>query len=294
MKMVFEDDLLHQTASSNVEKTAANLEKAGYKVQANPREINLFYLEGDKRERIEKRNDHFILIDSQRSFTQEQLLNELIEYPERFSPNVILRGLYQETILPNIAFIGGGGELAYWMQLKDLFEHYKVPFPVLILRNSFLIAEKKWNTMVRKLGFTLEDLFNNEQELMNEFVRRESKHPVQLNGAIVELQQLYDSFKQQASTIDPTLEIHVEALKKGVLHRLQELEKKMLRAERRKFSDQQRQLHTISGQLFPNKGLQERRENLSYYYSKWGREFIQAIYNASLGLEQEFVLLVEE
>jgi len=293
MKQVFEDDLLHQTASSIVEKTAANLEKASYKVQANPREINLFYLEGDKRERIEKRNDHFILIDSQRSFTQEQLLNELVEYPERFSPNVILRGLFQETILPNIAFIGGGGELAYWMQLKDLFDHYKVPFPVLILRNSFLIAEKKWNMMVRKLGFTLEDLFKNEQELMNELVRRESKHPVQLNGAMLELQQLYDSFKQQASTIDPTLEIHVEALKKGVLHRLQELEKKMLRAERRKFSDQQRQLHTISGQLFPNKGLQERRENLGYYYSKWGREFIHAIYNASLGMEQEFVVLVE-
>ena len=87
-------------------------------------------------------------------------------HPERFSPNVILRGLYQETILPNIAFIGGGGETAYWLQLKDLFEHYKIPFPVLVLRNSFLIVEKKWQAIIAKLGFTIEDFFLPEQELI--------------------------------------------------------------------------------------------------------------------------------
>ena len=105
-------------------------------------------------------------INSHLSFTKEELLAELKEHPERFSPNVILRGLYQETILPNIVFIGGGGELAYWLELKKLFEHYNVPYPVQVLRNSFLLIEKKWQEKIKKLGFTNEEIFLPEQELI--------------------------------------------------------------------------------------------------------------------------------
>ena len=114
MATVFEDDLLQQTASGIVESSATALEKAGYKVQANPREINLFYLEGDQRERIERKGENWVLINSRKTFSKTEILKELADHPEKFSPNVILRGLYQEKILPNIAFIGGGGETAYW------------------------------------------------------------------------------------------------------------------------------------------------------------------------------------
>ncbi|MEO6611091.1 MAG: bacillithiol biosynthesis cysteine-adding enzyme BshC [Chitinophagaceae bacterium] len=294
MIKLFEDDLLHQTASAIVEETASKLAKAGYKVQANPREINLFYLVDDKRERIEKKNDHYSILNSQFSFEKDAMIKELNEHPERFSPNVILRGLYQETILPNIAFIGGAGETAYWLQLKDLFEHYKVPFPVLVLRNSFLILEKKWLEKIRHLGFTPEDFFLPEEELLKRLVSKESKHPVKLNGSLTELEKLYESFKKQAAAVDNTLEKHVNALKASTVSRLQELEKKMLRAEKRKFTDQQRQIHTIKEQLFPGNGLQERRENLCYYYAKWGKEFIGKLYEHSLPVEQEFVLLSEK
>lgn len=297
---IFKDDLLHQTASDIVEKTADRLDKAGYKVQANPREINLFYLKGNTRERIEKRNVQnspqgveWTVLTTQLSFKEDELLGELNEHPDRFSPNVILRGLYQETILPNLAFIGGGGETAYWLQLKDLFNHYKVPFPMLVLRNSFLIAEKKWQERIAKLGFTIEDFFLSEQELMNRVVMHESRNEVKLNGSLTELEKMYESFKKQAAAVDSTLEKHVEALKLRTVQRLQELEKKMLRAEKRKFTDQQRQISTIKEHLFPGHGLQERLENFSYYYAKWGRGFIHKLYEHSLNLEQEFVILQE-
>src|SRR4051812_38823514 len=158
MIKVFEDDLLHQKASAVVEKAVEALHKASYKVQANPREINLFYLEGDIRERIEKseKDNVWNVINTDKQFTRQELLDLLNQHPERFSPNVILRGLYRETILPNIAFIGGGGELAYWLQLKGLFEQYKVPYPVLVLRNSFLILERKWKEKISRLQFTME------------------------------------------------------------------------------------------------------------------------------------------
>ncbi len=293
MITVFEDDLLNQAASGIVEKTAVKLHEAGYKVQANPREINLFYLKDNARERIEEVNGEWRTVNGKEKFDKLSLLKELNGHPERFSPNVILRGLYQETILPNVVFIGGGGETAYWLQLKELFDHYHVPFPVLVLRNSFLILEKKWQEKIARLGFSIEDFFLPEQELLNKLVARETDKKLKLNGTLSATEELYESIRQQASSVDSTLAKHVEALKIKTLYRLQELEKKMLRAEKRKFSDQQRQIHLIKEKLFPKKGLQERIDSFLSYYAQWGHDFIRQLYSSSLSTEQEFVIIAE-
>jgi len=290
---VFEDDLLNQTASGVVENTSNQLGDF-YKVQVNPREINLFYLKDNSRERIIEQGTGYKVQGIGVSFTKDEIKKELKTHPEHFSPNVVLRGLYQETILPNIIFTGGAGELAYWLQLKDLFTNYKVPFPALVLRNSFLFVEKKWQEKISKLDFTVEDFFLPEQELINRLVVRETKMKLQLNGTLSETESLYELIKKQATDIDVTLAKHVDSLKVQSLHRLRELEKKMLRAEKRKFSDQQRQIHSIKEKLFPGNGLQERHDNFMSYYAKWGREFIKLVYQQSLSLEQEFVILAEQ
>ena len=165
---------------------------------------------------------------------------------------------------------------------------------MLVLRNSFMVVEKKWQERIAKLGFTIEDFFASEQELMNKIVENESKNEVKLNGSLTELEKMYESFKKQAAAVDSTLGKHVDALKSRTVQRLQELEKKMLRAEKRKFTDHQRQINTIKEHLFPGNGLQERYDNFSYYYAKWGREFIHKLYENSLKLEQEFVVLQEK
>jgi bacillithiol biosynthesis cysteine-adding enzyme BshC len=289
---VFKDDLLNETPSTIVEKTSQQL-KALYKVQVNPREINLFYLKKNIRERIIKQGDQFIIHHSPLTFDKTSLSDELHQHPECFSPNVILRGLYQESVLPNVVFIGGGGEIAYWLQLKELFENYKTPFPVLLLRNSFLIAEKKWQEKVSKLGFTIEDFFQSEENLLNHLVIRETDNQIKLNGTLTEAKHLYDEIKKQAASIDTTLEKHVDSLKTKTLQGLEELESKMLRAEKRKFADQQRQIHTLKENLFPGGDLQERHDNFMLYYAKWGGAFIEKLYEQSLSLEQEFVIMTE-
>ncbi|MES1215022.1 MAG: bacillithiol biosynthesis cysteine-adding enzyme BshC [Bacteroidota bacterium] len=289
---VFKDDLLHQKPSMIVEETSKQLESV-YKVQANPREINLFYLKNNIRNRIEERNDRYEVLNTVISFSKEELIAELTNHPECFSPNVILRGMYQETILPGIVFIGGGGELAYWLQLKGLFNHYKVPYPVLLLRNSFLVVENRWQEKLNKLHFNVEDFFLSEEELLKKLVERDTKNSVKLNGALVEVEQLYETFKKQACAIDETLAPHVDALKARSIQSLQELEKKMLRAEKRKFADQQRQIQVIKEKLFPGNSLQERTDNFSYFYAKWGSGFIDKLYENSLTLEGEFVVLSE-
>jgi bacillithiol synthase len=290
MKKVFEEDIFSNRPSSIVQETS---EKLGtfYDVQAHPREINLFYLENDVRERIEKRGDEFAVLNTGIVFSAEEIRKELQEHPERFSPNVILRGLYQETILPNIAFIGGGGELAYWLQLRSLFDHYQVVYPVLVLRNSFLVVEKKWSDKIRRLDLDLTDLFLPLNDLMTRIVKSQSVNQVSLNGNFEKAVDLFEQIKTQAGAIDQTLTQHVTAIKAKALKTLQELEKKMLRAEKRKFSDQQNQVGKIREALFPRDGLQERVENFSSFYAKWGQEFIEALYKNSTGLRQEFVIL---
>jgi bacillithiol biosynthesis cysteine-adding enzyme BshC len=289
---VFEDDLFQQTPCSIVEGTIGKIPDA-YKVQANPRPINLFYLKGDLRGRIEKVGEVYKVHESKLEFTPDAMRKELMDHPENFSPNVILRGLFQETILPNIAFIGGGGETAYWMELKDLFHHYGRPFPMLILRNSFLLVEKLWADRANQTGFTVSELFQPEDALLNELVRRESRQRLSMEPELEAAERYYGALKDRARPIDPTLVQHVEALQAKALRPLKEMEKKLLKAEKRKYTDQQRHIRALRSALFPHNGLQERIDNFMPWYAASGRNFLKDIYTHSLTLEQEFVVLTE-
>lgn len=290
MASVFDEDIFKNTSSQIVDKTSEKLSRH-YKVQAHPREINVFYLKDDIRNRIVQIKDHFIVHDTDIVFTAQELNNELTMHPERFSPNVILRGLFQEMALPNLAFIGGGGELAYWLELKDLFNHYKVPFPMLIVRNSFLIVDEKYQKLLSKMSIMPADLFKGEQILLNDIVKRKTPRRLQLDEEIFQLKQTYDSIKKLVKEIDVTLEKHAEALETVSIKKLAALEKKMLRAEKRKFADIKNQLSKILGSLFPEDELQERTENFMMYYSKYGNHFLEVLYDHSLTFNQEFCIL---
>lgn len=289
---VVEKELKEQFSHSIVKKTVAAFPKE-YKVQASGRDLNMFYLKDDRRDRIEKRDDLFIVTDTEISFSEPEILHELKTNPERFSPNVILRPVFQEMILPNIAFIGGGGEIAYWLELKKVFEAVNVPFPVLVLRNSFLLVEKGYRLQVKSLGFSVSELFKTENELMNVLVKRDSEVPLSLENERQEIHVFYSRLKKTTGAVDITLQPHTEALEKLALRKIAALEKKMLRAEKKKFEAQQRKLHKLKSQLFPHNNLQERIENLMPFYAKWSKDFIKTIYENSLGLEQEFVILEE-
>jgi len=289
---VFEEDIFENTSSKIVNITSEKL-SVKYKVQAHPREINLFYLKDNIRSRIVQTKEQFVVHDTDLVFTKDELKEELKNHPERFSPNVILRGLFQEVVLPNIAFIGGGGEIAYWLELKDLFQYYKVPFPLLIVRNSFLIIEKKYHELIEKLHLSATDLFKGEEALINEIVNRQTTHRLKLDEEKFQIQQAYYSIKELVKKIDITLQQHAEALETKTNKRLDLMEKKMLRAEKRRFADTKNQLSKIITSLFPNDGLQERTENFMLLYAKWGNDFFKMLYDNSLTLEQEFCVIEE-
>lgn len=287
---VIQKELLEGFSHQIVSDTIQALGKQ-YKVQAGGREINLFYLVNDRRERIEKDGDDFIVPALDLRFSHDEILTELQSFPERFSPNVILRGAFQETILPNIAFIGGGGELAYWLELKQVFEAIGVPYPILVLRNSFLIMTSDQEKRMKQLNVTYTSLFNKAQVLLDRLVKERTNAQLSLSNERVQLENLYKQMEQLAASIDSTLAPHVESLQIKASKRLTELEKKMLRAEKRKYEAEERQISALKTHLFPNDSLQERIDNMSVWYAKYGTAWIDLLATNSLSLESNFTVL---
>ena len=263
-----------------------------YKVQTSGREINLFYLQEQSRERIEKTGNYFEVVNTNLQFTAKEIMEEVENNSERFSPNVILRPVFQEFILPNIAFIGGGGEIAYWLELKQVFAAAKVPYPMLVVRNSFLVIEQKYQQVLDKLQLSHTAIFSKEFDLMNQLVKRYSALQVDLVKEKEQLQLMYQHISDVAGKIDATLHTHTAALYVKTNKKILHLEKKMLRAEKKKFEEKQQQLHKIKAQLFPNNSLQERVENFMGLYAQYGDDFIKALYKNSPALEQQFTVMV--
>jgi len=287
---VFEKEIKEQFSYKAVTNTINKLE-AHYKVQASGRELNLFYLADDKRERIEVESLKFKVESLNLEWTPEEILKELNEHPERFSPNVILRGALQETILPNIIFVGGGGELAYWIELKEVFQQAGVSYPMLVLRNSFLLIDEKQEKQIKKLGLPVENLFLPEHELMKKIVDINTNNSYSLNGKLESFETLYNKLLQQANEIDASLNDHVLSLKTKALKKITELEKKLLRAEKRKFVEQQQHIKKLKASLFPGDSLQERVENFSGFYAKSNKDFMNKILQNSRAFDHQFGLL---
>ncbi len=285
-----EKELTGEFAHPLVNETITRFPKE-YKIQAQGRAINLFYLEAGIRNRIVRDGDHYEVVQTDIRFTKEALLAELHAYPERFSPNVLLRPLYQELLLPNVAFIGGGAELAYWLLLKNLFSEAQVFFPVLLLRNSFLLVSGEERRLSEKLQLSDAELFHSYDELSSAYVLRKSKYSVGLDKEKAALGALYDDIASTAEQSDKTLRKHTAALRHRALEKIDALEQKMLRAEKKKHEAELQQLRKIKSLLFPGGSLQERTEGMLGWYALLGPDLLETIYQNSLCCEAQFTVI---
>lgn len=290
---VMEEELWQQSSEAIVSKTIDKLAEH-YKVQANPREINLFYLHRNIRQRIVKEGEVWKILHTPLSFTGEELKKELYEHPERFSPNVILRGILQETILPNIAFIGGGGEVAYWLELKELFRHHKVPYPVILLRNSFLWINKDQHSRQKKLGITAEGLFEDTGLLINRYVHEHTNAALVLRDEYAAVEKLFNTIEEKAKQIDVTLVASANAERSRAVKSIGKLEHKFLRAEKKKFEWQAEQITQLKERLFPGNSLQERKENFLPYYAQYGPAFFDHLLRFLNPVTDQFCVIAEE
>ena len=285
------EDIFDQSNFTLVNQTNAELETLGYKTQVNPREINCFYLTEDKRERIVKTDKGFEVLNTSLRFSKEELEKEIETHPEKFSPNVVLRPLYQEHILPNLAYIGGAGELVYWLQYKSMFAAAKVSFPVLVLRNSVMVVEEPIKAKIEKLGLAAKDFFAPEEKLVNDFIAANSAADTVLIDEQQKMKELFQSVKAKAKQVDATLEASIEAELQKQLKVLEQLESRIQRAEKKKHETSINQIKSIREKLFPANSLQERHENISTFYLRFGNSFIDVLKQNLQPLDCRFMIL---
>lgn len=260
------EELTNFSTEKNVLEQSTDLAN-NYKLQVNPRKINLFYIGENNekmatRERIEKTVGGYLLVDRKQEVSADDLFSELEKNPERFSPNVLMRPMYQEKVLPNLGYIGGGGELAYWFQLKKNFAHFNLQFPVLLLRNSCMYLNQEQSQLLQELKIGWRDLFMREGDLVKKWVIDQDEEIYVIQEEKDAFEALWEKLNKKSREEDPTLGPYVEAENARIQKWLSALSNKLIRSRRRKSDTSIRRIHTLKSQLFPDDSLQERKESM--------------------------------
>ena len=284
-------EILEQPSQKLVEETQKSLGELGFKAQAFPREINLFYLKEQLRERIIFEENKYKVLNTDYVFSKAEIIKEIENYPERFSPNVVLRPLYQEVTLPNLAYIGGGGEIAYWLERKTQFEFFGVNFPMLIRRNSAVIVDEGSQKKMEKLDLTYEDIFQDIDFLTKKYVTKNASGELNILQEKAEIKAIFSRIENIAKEVDSTLTNAVAAEATKQLAALDQLENRIVRAEKQKHEVALNQIKGLLQKFCPNGGLQERFDNFLPYYIKSGDTVFETLIENLNPLQEGFVIL---
>lgn len=273
-RLIIKDEVLRQVSNEPLKETSEEIGRLWF-AQVNPRDINFFYL-GDSRVRIEKASDGTYRA-GQRVWSTRELEREIDNRPENFSPNVVTRPLYQEFVLPNLAYIGGANEIAYWLQLKGVFTTHQIPMPILLLRNSFLQLNAKVKRILEKNDLLEEILFQPPAKVVKDLIRKTSPTDSRFEHFSSQMKKLYAEIEEYSANVDKTLAASARARMVRHLKAIESLKAKVLSAEARKNDQLLRKLQEIHHMVYPNGVLQERYENVSQYYCKYGQDWIDVL-----------------
>jgi bacillithiol biosynthesis cysteine-adding enzyme BshC len=289
---ILEKEIFVNSSFDKVTQSTRELNDLGYSTQVNPRPINCFYLDNSLRARIEKVNSNFEVVGTNIIFTEEELRNIIKTDPKKISPNVVLRPVYQQFILPNIAYIGGPGELAYWLQFKKMFDALNVQFPILIPRNFITVIDAGTKNKIEKLNFKPEDFFKDLQELINNY-QIKTNNVFNLDKEKAELTKLYDQLIEKVTGVDKTLNAAALAELQKTLNGLDLLIAKANKALKQRSETEINQINTIKQKLFPNSVPQERFENFSGLYLKYGPGLVNQLKDKIKPFDLDHKILIE-
>lgn len=293
-KEEFKTDLFENVSYKLVTETIDQL-KPNYSVQVNPREINIFYKEKGLRERIEKNGERYKVLNTQLEFSKSELEHIIENETEKLSPNVVLRPLYQQKILPNVAYVGGPGEIVYWLEYKKMFASFNILYPVLVPRNFVMLVDKTTQGKLQKLNLDITDAFKDGEDLVKRHIKTQHAD-VHLENEKTKLNDVFTSILESVSQIDKSLIGAAEAEKQKSLNGLINIEQKINRALKQQSETDINQIWSIKGKLFPNNTPQERWDNFSMYYTKYGADLIKELINElTYDLESfEYSILLEK
>jgi bacillithiol biosynthesis cysteine-adding enzyme BshC len=295
-------------SSYDVVAQSSTLESMGYPAQTKPRPVNLFYLNQlGQRLKIEQPSpDNFVVLPDRQRYTRHQLMELCQDHPEKFSPNVVLRPIVQDAVLPTFAYIGGPGEIGYLAQFRKAYERFGLVMPFVMPRGSFTLVEPKIaRTMDKVLKATgrpsfsrrqvYEAVFGNVQELRKSMVS---------GGDSAEIDALFERVESEVARslsslepalvkMDPTLQPALAASSGQITRIIGTIREKTYRAGRRKHDELFQQLDKAELNLFPEGKPQERTINIFYYLNKYGPSLIGELLKVLQGYSTEAHLIVE-
>jgi len=288
-----EDELINNTCQEFVNKTVKNIKEAyseKYIPQVNPREINLFHLNVNSRERIMRKGSKYILSD--KNLSQKEMLNELNKRPENFSPNVLMRPLFQEVILPNLCYIGGPSEMSYWLQLKSFFDYHGVVFPIINPRASVLLITPKMRKKINKYLINENEFFLKKNEFINLNIKKHSDVDINLDYLKIALKNQFKLLDSIVAKTDSSFLGSVNAQKKKQFNGIDKLEKRLLKAQRRKMSLIENDLNNLYNEIYPDDIFQERKLNFIDIYLRYGDTFFKSLFN-NIDLFEKKILVLD-
>lgn len=292
---VFKADILERQSIQAMGPALTAL-GASYKIQATPRAINCFYLAGaQQRARISRKAEGaFVAEGAGLRWDAAQMRQAIETHPEDFSPNVFLRPLFQEMLLPNLMYVGGSGELSYWLELKALFDHYGVAFPMLQLRNSFVIIDEAYaRSLYENNHFTTVQILSSDAD----FFKRRIQPLVcdfapQISRINADIQQRYQDLDVRLSEQQIHLSEHLKALAAQQVKKGAALQKKIIRLQKSQHQTLLDRRQYIKERMFPQGIFQERRANIMPYIARYGQTFIPALTDLIRPFEQGIITLL--
>lgn len=259
--------------------TSAELEH-NYDLQVKPKVINLFFIHNENRLLIEPReNNRFALRNSKRRFEHDEIMNILFENPELFSPNVVLRPICQDYLLPTVAYVGGPSEISYFAQLKPAYEHYDITMPVIYPRASVTILENKINKFLKNFNIDFTDVFHHKT-LISKVADKLSEIKVEdeISKAQDEFNTIFYELKNMTAKIDKTLQNSLENVKEKLNASMELFKNKLINAQALKSDTTTVQIDKVVNNLYPASKLQERVINVTYFLNKYNDTFIKKLF----------------
>ncbi|NNC95764.1 MAG: bacillithiol biosynthesis cysteine-adding enzyme BshC [Chitinophagales bacterium] len=289
---VIKKEVLQMSSQQDIQ-TAVDYLSSEYKVQAHPREINMFYLNEGERRRIVKDGDMYSILDTDVSFSEAEISDHIDAFPERFSPNVILRPLYQQKVLPAVSYVGGPGEIAYWLQLKQIFLNNNVCFPMLILRDNALLIDNRSKQQFIELGFEIDQMFSETDSLIKAYVDRNSE-TVHFQKERDEIKSIFEKVKNRSVSIDKSLEKSVESEYRKIEKSLENLENKVVRAQKREHETAVNKIERLKSKFFPSNSWQERYDNILIYLAMYGEDLLTVLKESFNAFNNEMKVILEK
>lgn len=268
-------------ASKLVIQKSAELEEH-YHAQIKAKALNLFMFHKGGRHLIEpSENGDYYLKNLRQRYTKEELLSIASISPELLSPNVVLRSLCQDTLLPTIAYVAGPAEIAYFAQLKPVYEYFGVTMPVIFPRASVTIVEEKVQKVLEKYSLDLIELFGDAESIIAKVSDQVSE---------VKVDALFESLNNRMTDainearfgiqqIDPTLNGTIDATIQKFQQQLEVLKQKTQKAQQQKEEISLKQIKKAAMNIFPNGNFQERELSVVQYLNKYGPDFVKWIAN---------------